>query len=477
MNIRPTQNTNYDLVRTGLNMNLAKLIRAQEQVSTGKKLLRPSDDPVGTTTVLALQRQLGDVSRYSQAIDSARPLLESGMGALNEGSNILTEVRSLAVQGLNGTLSSADRRALAQDLRLLKARLLEVGNTKLGDRYLFGGTSTRSKPFEEVDVNGHSRVMYAGDGDSRTVEVGPGVSLGVNVPGDVAFGKLETSGVEYVGVTGIAHGASADQGTGYGYLTVRHDSTSGTPGAGVLLANGGADDTLIGDRALSIDATAGTVQLGSGTAVEIPAAGSAGLADVTVSDEHGAVVHLDFSAWNGASSSATLSGAGSISIDGTNYTALDLSATDLELTDPNTGTILHVDATHVSRAATDLFNFTGGVNVFDVVQGMIDDLESTGSIDDARLMQRLSSRLSEFDRNFDNLQVALGALGTRSQRMDASKSQLDDLSLSLKGLVSNNEDADLSSVILDMTRAQQTLQVAQASGARLLQNTLLNYLS
>jgi flagellar hook-associated protein 3 FlgL len=70
----------------------------------------------------------------------------------------------------------------------------------------------------------------------------------------------------------------------------------------------------------------------------------------------------------------------------------------------------------------------------------------------------------------------MGALGARAQRMDSGKSQLDELAVSLRGLVSDKEDVDLASVVLDMNNAQQTLQVAQAAGVRLLQNSLLNYL-
>ncbi len=475
MNIRPTQHSNYELVRSGLNLNLAKLIRAQEQVSSGKRLLRPSDDPIAASTVLALQRQLGDVSRYSKAIDSARPLLEQGMGALNEASNILVEVRGLAVQGLNGTLNSVDRHALAQDLRLLKSRLLEVGNTKLGDRYVFGGTAAQDMPFTEADVNGQPRVVYHGDSASRTVAVGPGVDLAVNIPGNEAFGRFESSGVHYVGASGVASGTSADAGTGYGYITIRHDSTSGAIGSGVQLAGGGANDTLIGNRKLTIDAAAGTVQLGSGTALAIPAANSADVADFTVTDENGAVLHLDFTNYDGTDSTSTLTGNGSVSLDGTNFTALDLNNANMQVTDSN-GTVLHINATGIVQATTDLYSFDGAVNTFDVVQGMIDDLENKDGLDDKRLLGRLSARLSEFDRNFDNVQIALGTLGSRSQRMDSGKSQLDGLSISLQGLVSNNEDVDLASVVLDMNLAQQTLQVAQATGARLLQNSLLNYL-
>lgn len=475
MNIRPTQHSNYELVRSGLNLNLAKLIRAQEQVSSGKRLLRPSDDPIAASTVLALQRQLGDVSRYSKAIDSARPLLEQGMGALNEASNILVEVRGLAVQGLNGTLNNVDRHALAQDLRLLKSRLLEVGNTKLGDRYVFGGTSAQSMPFSETDVNGRPRVVYHGDSASRTVAVGPGVDLAVNIPGNEAFGRFESSGVRYVGTSGVASGTSADAGTGYGYITIRHDSTSGAIGSGVQFASGGASDTLIGERKLTIDSAAGTVQLGNGAVVAMPGVNSPDLADFTLTDEHGALLHLDFTNYDGTDSTSTLTGNGSVSIDGTNFTALDLNDANMQVTDSN-GTVLHIDATGVVQAATDLYSFDGAVNTFDVIQGMIDDLENTDGLDNTRLLGRLSARLSEFDRNFDNVQIALGTLGSRSQRMDSGKSQLDGLSISLQGLVSNNEDVDLASVVLDMNLAQQTLQVAQATGARLLQNSLLNYL-
>jgi len=475
MNIRPTQSSNYELVRSGLNLNLAKLIRAQEQASTGKKLLRPSDDPIAAATVLALQRQLGDVSRYSKAIETARPLLEQGMGALNEASSIMTEARGLAVQGLNGTLSSVDRHALAQSLRLLKARLVDLGNTQLGDRYVFGGTATKDAPFHEVDVNGQPRVEYAGDGASRSVSVGTGVELPVNIPGDDAFGRFEASGVQYVGTSGLVHGSSADAGTGYGYLTVRHDATTSTLGSGLALVNGGAADTLIGERKLTIDAVGGTVQFGNGSSVAIPAPGSADVADLALTDEHGAVLHLDFTNYDGTSSTSMIDGSGSVSFDGTNFTALDLNDDNQQLTDSN-GTVLHVDATGVVQATQDLYSFGGAVNAFDSIQGMIDDLENGAGLSTARLQDRLTSRLSEFDRNFDNLQIGLGTLGSRAQRMDSGKSQLDDLTLSLKGLVSNNEDVDLSSVILDMNLAQQTLQVAQATGARLLQTSLLNYL-
>lgn len=474
MNLRPTQSTSFDAVRAGLTLNFAKLIRAQEEVSTGKRILRPSDDPVGTSASLSLDRQIGEVARFKSAIDTAKPLVDAGMSSLDEAQSLFSEARELVIQGLNGTLSATDRATIAQQIQLLKDRLVDVANSKLGDQYLFAGTNSGTQPFEELA--GSTSVAYRGDSSVRSVTISPGVQVAVGIAGDSAFDVFDPTGTAFGGLTGARAGTSADQGRGYETLVVRHDATSGALGAGLALANGGADDTIIGDRALVVDATSGTVRLGNGASVNIPAAGSAGSSVVTVTDEHGASVHLDFTGWTGAIFNGTLTGAGSISLDGASFTAIDLSETDLELTNGATGAVIHVNMTAVVRAGSDLVTFSGAVSAFDVLQGIADDLNNVAGLDAHALQQRLGSRLSELDRNHENLRLAQGTLGARSQRLSATTSRLDDLDVHLKGQLSSVEDADLSSVVLEMTQTQQTLQLAQASGARLLQNTLLNYL-
>ncbi len=76
----------------------------------------------------------------------------------------------------------------------------------------------------------------------------------------------------------------------------------------------------------------------------------------------------------------------------------------------------------------------------------------------------------------DDLLIGLGVLGARSQRLNASESRGLDVELALKDLLSDVQDADLAEVALDLARSEFSLQAAQASGARLLQNTLLNFL-
>lgn len=476
MTLRPTQATSYDNVRRGLYLNFFQLIRAQEQVASNKRILRPSDDPVGTSTSLAISRQIGEVDRYRAAVGTSKPLIDAGIAALDEAGTLYSEARELVIQGLNGTLNSTDRQALAQQIELLEARLVEIGNSKLGERYLFGGTESSSAPFEQSTVNGQPAVIYRGDHAARSISIGVGVDLPVNVAGDEIFARFEAAGAVYAGLTGVRPGTTGDEGTGNRYLTVRHDATSGTLGGGLAFVNAGADDTIVGTRALVLDSAARSVRLGNGPAVLLPASGTADMDDVTLTDEHGATLHLDLSAWDGTDVSTTLSGSASISLDGTNFTPITLSETDLELVDATTDTTVHVNTTGIQRAGTDLLTFAGTVNAFDALQGIADDLRNIHGLDTAALQQRLSTRLSEFDRNYDNMQIAQGSLGARSQRLTATDSRLGDFNVSLQGLRSNVEDADITSVILDMTKAEQTLQLAQATGARLLQNTLLNYL-
>lgn len=476
MNIRPTQGSNFQLVRSGLLANFSKLIRAQEQLSSGKRILRPSDDPVGTSASLALHRQLGDVSRFRAALATGGPQLDASMAALEDAGQLMADARTFVIQGMNGTLSAEDRHSLGRQVEFLKERLLEIANTSFNDRYLFAGTVTDTPPFAETTANGASHVVYRGDSSERRVPVGPGVDVPVLLPGSDAFAKSDASGVTYGSLTGVARGTSADEGSGYGYLVVRHDATTAALGSGLALVGGGAQDTLLGDRTLVVDAAAGTVRLGTGEAVSIPAAGSASAADVLVRDEHGAELHLDFTGFTGADFSGTVSGSGSISLDGVSFTAIDFVDDDLELTDAARGRLVHVDTRGIVRASTELLTFSGTVNAFDILQGISDDLNNIHGLDTQALQERLSARLSEFDRNYDNVQAGLGILGARSQRLTASDARLQDLDLSMRAILTEIEDADLSSVVLDLTKAEQTLQLTQAAGARLLQNSLLNYL-
>lgn len=472
MNIRPTQQATFSQIQRGLMANFSALVRSQEQISSGKRIVRPSDDPVGTSQSLAFKRQIAAAERNKTSVEGARVMLDSASSLLQDAGGLLAEARASLLQAMNGTQSDDDRRLLANSISLIRDRLMEIGNARTGNRYLFAGTATDTAPFAESSAGGIARVGYRGNEEAQEVLVGLDSRLTATLPGDDIFGAQQRSGTAFSGLTGLASGTTADQGSGYAYLTVRQDGTTATGLAGGVSLSGSSQDTIVGDHTLVVDGTNRTVQLGSGPALAIPA----GATTLVVTNERGATVSLDFGAWNGAGFSATLTGSASVSLDGTSFTALTLSEQDLQLHDPASGTVLHLDARGLHRAGAELVTFAGTVNVFDTLQGIVDDLENIHSLDPREQRQRLDMWLVELDRNHENIQIATGELGSLSQRATGLQESFDEETTQLRGLLSNIEDVDFTQAVTEMTRAEQTLQLAQATSARLLQNSLLDFL-
>jgi len=467
---RPTQASIFNLVRSGLRLNQAKLARAQEQVATGKRILRPSDDAVGTSFSLSVRRQRAGVDAYRSAINIARPLVEMASSQLQGASGMLSEARALIMQGMNGTLSPEDKETLAVQLELLHDGLMGVANSRSGDRYLFSGTATDGPPFQEGSLG---RIEYMGNEERSAILIGRGVDLEVGVPGAEIFGRFEYEGLTFDGITGIKSGTSASSGVGYHDLNIRHTKTHGTPLEGIALANNGTNDTIMGAHTVTVDGVAGTAWLGAGDKVPIPQPPPAAL---ELEDADGSLVVLDFSAWTGADTSFVLNGTGSISLNNSVYKPITMTETNLELVDPVRGVVLHLDTTEVTRAAPELVTFGGTANIFDTLRGTAQDLRNDEGFDPDEALLRVKLRLEEFDRNHSNLLMSMGELGARASRLNTAEQRLTDLGLHLDSLISRVEDVDLSEAILDMSRAEQTLQIAQGTGARLINQTLLNFL-
>ena len=476
MTLRPTQAFTFSQVSSGIEFNFSKLARAQEQVATGKRILRPSDDPVSTSIAISLRRQAGKVESYLDSIQSSRPLLATATSELEQASGLLTDTRAVVLQALNGTLSDDDRLSLANQLDLMRDTLMGIANTRSGSRYLFSGTATATEPYRDRTVGNERSAVYNGNDSQQRVLIGLGVEVQVNIGGSDLFASGKFKGISFSGLTGVRPGSSANSGQGFDNLIVRHDATVDALGGGLASASGGALDTIIGTHTLNVDATNGTVQLGSGPPRPIPDISVPGAANFIVQDSDGSLAHIDFSGWTGADVSGSLTGQGSVSIDGDSFVSFDGSETDLEVVDSETDSVLHLDMRQVSRSGRELVTFQGATNLFDIIGGIAQDLRNSDGLDHPKLAARIQQRLEEFDSAHSGLLVGLGQLGARLERLESAETRLQGVDLHLQGLISEEEDVDLAQVVLEMTRAEQTLNVAQATGARLLQNTLLRYL-
>lgn len=167
--------------RRNLNVNLAEMERLQDQMSSGKKIKRPSDDPVNLVSALRLRTTITETEKYVANVNAALSWLETTDVALGQAGDLLQRVRELVVQGANDSLPQTSRQAIAAEVRQIKEQLLQVANTVHDGRYIFGGYKTLTPPF---DATGN----YTGDAVADLqYEIGPGIKMTVNITGDDVF--------------------------------------------------------------------------------------------------------------------------------------------------------------------------------------------------------------------------------------------------------------------------------------------------
>lgn len=170
-------------VMTNLNTITGRLLRVQDMLSSGKTLRRPSDDPVKLNHVLLLRTSIRKLEQYVQNAEDGASWLNLTDTSLNQATVLLQKIRTLAVQGANGTLTPEDRQMIATEVEKYFEELIGVGNTSYAGRYIFAGTETLTVPFAVES----GRVVYRGNGASVRREIEEGVIVELGVPGDEVF--------------------------------------------------------------------------------------------------------------------------------------------------------------------------------------------------------------------------------------------------------------------------------------------------
>ena len=128
-----------------------RLADIQEQVSSGKRLLRPSDDPTGAAQILRLEQALSVTDQYQRNAENALNRLTLEEATLDSVQESLIRIREIAIQGTNSTIGNVDRAALAQEVRERLNEIVSLANTKdANQEFLFSGYKVTTKPFTEA---------------------------------------------------------------------------------------------------------------------------------------------------------------------------------------------------------------------------------------------------------------------------------------------------------------------------------------
>ncbi|TXK80951.1 flagellar hook-associated protein FlgL [Paenibacillus sp. N3.4] len=185
MALRVTQGMlNTQLLRN-LNGNMTRMDKLQDQLSTGRKINKPSDDPVGISSSMRYRSELGVNDQYQRNVDATVSFLDYSDTTLGQMGQVMQRGRELAVEASNGTNPSESLNAIKTEIDQLYNQLTNIGNSQFNGKYVFNGQITDKAPFP--DPNDAANAVT--DNGEIKFEIGAGVQIAMNKTATDIFGK------------------------------------------------------------------------------------------------------------------------------------------------------------------------------------------------------------------------------------------------------------------------------------------------
>jgi len=182
---RVTQNMfNMNLMKN-LNGNLSRLNTYSEQMSSLRKINRPSDDPIGISYSLRYRSDRAANEQYKANLDSAQSFLEYTDTMVGQLGDVVHRIRELTLKGVNGTNPDISLESIKNEVEQLKEQLVQIGNSAFNGKYIFNGQLTNVQPYQDGVA---PETVDNIDQGALTYEIGQGIYIDVNMTGTVVFG-------------------------------------------------------------------------------------------------------------------------------------------------------------------------------------------------------------------------------------------------------------------------------------------------
>jgi flagellar hook-associated protein 3 FlgL len=219
----------YSNIGFALNQHAETITRLQEQISTGSRINRASDDPSAAYRVLGLNSEKRLLENYIDNMQQASDTLEISYGIIDEIKSAVSNEKVHLTQIVSDTYSALGKEQLIEEVNDVLEQVFALANTRHTNQYLFGGDDTNSAPYVAERSNGEiTSVTYEGNSDSRSVEVASGLETKVFFVGEDIFCLDSRDDPVFFGDdTGAAAGTSTSSVRGYVWLTVTYNDTSG----------------------------------------------------------------------------------------------------------------------------------------------------------------------------------------------------------------------------------------------------------
>ncbi|MCL2829764.1 MAG: flagellar hook-associated protein FlgL [Betaproteobacteria bacterium] len=428
----------------GMQTNQGALYRTMNQLSTGRKVLTPADDPVASARALVVDQSRSVNQQFMQNQNYSKEQLSLTEGYMSSITDALQTVRTSLVQAGNiGALSDKDRSAIADEIEARLNQLLGIANSQnsAGD-FLFSGYQGNVRPFT-ADASGN--VIYHGDDGLRLLQVEASRQMPTNVSGADLFLSARSGNGTFVTASG---GNAITAGNNTGMATIDKGSVL-EPGKWQSAVN---DPTLWSDPNnagnLSIQFNVTTVGGITTTTYDIYDVSTPG-APVLLTD-----------------TPQPYTPGQSIRLEKTTPPPVDFGATVLVDGQPDDG-----DSFSIAPSTK--------TNMFDTLRNIITTLRTPsgggdGTYNPAEYYNRISGELTNIDQHLENVERVRTGVGANLQELDALNSQGQDNDIQYQGTISSLLDIDYASAISDLMRQNTQLEAAQRSFAIISSLSLFN---
>ena len=412
----------------------SKLSNTQKQVSTGKRLLAPADDPYGSARTLDLNKTIDTNTQYQSNAGQATSRLSLEDGTLDSAGTALQRIRELMVTANNDSQTPESRRFISDEAKQLMDQLVSLSNVRDSNgEYLFSGYQGKTKPFG-YDATGN--VQYYGDNGQRFLQVGTSSKVAVGDSGVDSFVAVKNGNGDFQSLDDANNKGTGviDPGTVSGNYIADNYTIKFLPPS-----SGNSQDpveyyVLDGNNNIIVP----SAQAGSSEAAFI-AGGNAG-----IPYEEGAVIQgLDT---KGVKTSITGSPSASA------------------------GPPLQQDVFHVNPSSNE--------SIFTTVKNFIDTLTGPQSTDAERAAfhNKMNRALSNLDQGVGRILDVRARIGARLNTVDKQNSINESYTLQMKTTLSGIQDLDYASAITTMNLQLTGLQAAQSAYAKIQGLSLFKYM-
>jgi len=187
--VRVTQSMLSTNMLRNLNTSYSKMSKLQDQINSGRKFARPSDDPVAAVKGMDYRVQLDKVQQYTRNMNEVTAWVDTTDSTLSEITNSLTRVQELVTQAANDTNTPDEREKMAVEIKQIRLQIQDLANTQVGGKYIFSGTHTQSPLFSNDTIA--DPATKTGLMKNVEIEVGDNIQLAVNVPGHDLFKSID----------------------------------------------------------------------------------------------------------------------------------------------------------------------------------------------------------------------------------------------------------------------------------------------